>query len=375
MYFGSLSVSTLHEFICNVLDHPLNAALEGHCTRIEIVIRDGNVVTIRDNGQGLPINPGSGSEQRVHPLSPTDNRVDRPHYRIQASRHAMGLPVINAVCSSFSVEIKRDGFVWEQRFKDGLPRSSLEQTRSLSDGEATGTSVTFVPDTTIFQAGEFDATPLLRRLRELTYLVPDLTIVVEDLRSGRNHAPIAFSSQSGVIDFVQHLNRDYPVLHDVITIRERVDLELNYKPLGYSGTFDIALQFADVHQGVIVSFMNGVEVEYGGPHIDGLHSALKSTLIRRAAKVEAKPDDWHYGFTDEDSICGLSAVLNMQHPKPESCNSRYYILANSELEDALSTLVEQAIEAFAVAHPDQIQRLVEKCLANKALRLQRRYGT
>jgi DNA gyrase subunit B len=374
MYFATLDSYALYLLIYNMLDHAVDEAASGTCSRIDVVLRDGNVISVQDNGLGIEVNPNPETGQPYYQISPEGppGKFNRRDYRMQASPFSLGLPVINAASGSFNVEVKRNGWLWQQQFVEGQPRSPLQQMRPLSTGEATGTVITLVPDFSIFHPNSIDSTRLSRRLRELAYLVPGLTLALEDKRAGANRPSLEFMSKAGVIDFVRYLNRGYKVLHEPIAIRETVELELDGKPLGISGTFDIAFQYADTPPSMILSFMNGVEVECEGPHIDGLKNTLWSNIKHRAMEVN-RHEDFNHGFTEEDCLYGLTAVLSMQHPKPESCNSLYYVLANPELEDAVSELVWPAIDEFAEQYPNQMAEIIKRCLASKARRLQRRF--
>ena len=237
----------------------------------------------------------------------------------------------------------------------------------------TGTTVTFVPDFSIFQSDTIDLTHLSQHLRELAYLVPGLTITLEDQRSNKGKYILEFVSKGGVSDFVRYLNRGYTVLHEPITIRQTVELKRNHQPLGFSGTFDIAFQYADTDQPVILSFMNGVELECVGSQITGLIDSLWAAIINPAIKTDHEMSVRHHGFTNDDCLRGLAAVLSLRHPEPKSCNSLYYILDSPEVEDAVSRLVWDAMSQFADQFPDQITQLIDRCLANKTRRLERRY--
>jgi DNA gyrase subunit B len=375
MYFGTLGSDALHQLLWSALDHAIDEASRGTCNRIKIVLRDGKRISVQDNGSGLPLDSAPQADVSSYVISPLDviGKIGWTKHNFQASRYSLGLPVVNAASGEFEVEVKRNGFIWQQKYAKGEPLSEVKQVRPVSSNETTGTEITFVPDFSIFDPSEYDYGRISRRLRELAYLIPGLTLALADERPNAPKPYMEYLSQDGVVDFVRHINRNYEALHKPIVIRKTVELEKDYKPLGISGTFDIALQYANVHHSVILTFVNGFEVECSGPLLEGLLQAIRSTIIYSAKTAEPEAVLGVHGFTDDDCTSGLAAVLSIQHPKPETCNSIYYVLANTELEDAVLGLVHDAIDEFANGYPDQMKRIIEKCAANKALRFQRRY--
>jgi DNA gyrase subunit B len=375
MYFGSMDSYSLHEMFWQTIDYPIFEASNGLCNRIELVLYDSNVVSITDNGAGLPFEIDLDTQR---PILDTVNpgilgQIHIQPYHFHASHYPLTMFIAHAVCTEFIVQVKRHGFLWQQTYQEGLQTTDFDRIRPLLSGESTGTTITYKPDFSIFDPGEFNFKEISQRLQELAFLIPGLLITFEDKRMVSNRR-VEFFSQAGVSEYVRYLNRDYQILNDPIVIRKNVPLKRKYEPLGYSGTFDIAIQFANTQQPVILGFMNGNEVEHGGTHIYGMMESLSRTIGEYAKNIELIEGNSYYFFITDDISCGLTAVLSIRHPEPQFEGSARYRLMNSELEGTVYSLIRDALEAFAEANPDQMRRIVEKCIANKQLRLRRRYG-
>ncbi|MBX3086808.1 MAG: hypothetical protein KF716_34565 [Anaerolineae bacterium] len=372
MYFGGINSVGMHRLVWYVIDHAIDEALAKQGCHVDIVLQDANVISISDNGVGLPVERDPETERPVLELILTARRGRKFSDKFpRLPNYSMNLAWVNAVAAELSVQVRRNGFLWQQRYKQGNPQTELEQVRALESGEQSGTTMTFSPDFSIFDPCEMDYSLLSQRCRELAFLLSGLTIVLTDQRSAHEQRIHRFIFADGLKQYLSCLNQGYPVLHEPIVIRKTVELERHSKPLGFTADIEIALQYAQLHQPILLGFVNTFEVEQGGTHIRGFVEALTHVISSYAS--EKGMGGW-YTFIEDDIVCGLAAVLNIWHPTPEFAGSARYELMNSELEDAIYQITRDALEAFSIEHPDQMQRIIEKCLQNKALRLHRRYS-
>ncbi len=372
MYFGGIDSAALHQIVWTVIDHAVDETLGNKGRHIEVVLQDTNVVSISDSGAGLPVDvdPETGRPKlELFLIGEFGRKLDSTHHGPHVSLSDWDLSWVNAVSVEFSVQIRRGLFLWEQHYKQGQPQAPLHKVRALQSGEMSGTTITFSPDFSIFDTCDFDYKLLARRCRELAFLLSGVTIDLIDQRPTYQHRYDKFSS--GLKHYLNLLNRDYHVLHDPIVYRKTVELRRDREPSTYTVDIEIGLQYTETHQPMLLGFVNTFEVEQGGTHIRGLTEALDRVISDYASKTGV---GGYYTFIEDDIVCGLSAVLNIWHPAPEFMGSMRYELKNPELEDATYWIVREAVEAFSTAHPDQMQRIVDKCAQNKASRMHRRYG-
>ncbi len=375
MYFGGTDSRALHQLVWEVLDNSIEQVKYGPCNCIEVALDRENTLSVSDNGAGIPIENYQDTGRSILEIIMTEvggKNLDREKGTFLGGSFGVGLAAVNAVSTTLSAQVKRDGYLWQQTYNQGIKQSELEQVRPLAEGEQTGTSVTFKPDFTVFEPNDFDAHLLYQRLRELAFLLPGVTIRFEDKRSSTDGVATEFYYPDGAAAYVRHLNRDYHTLHPPITVKETVPLKRDYQPLDFSADIEIAFQYADTQQPVLLGFVNTFDIERGGTHIRGLVEGLERAIDDYASQKRLVKSYWE-SFDEQDFICGLAAVIHIWHPLPKFDGATNRKLTSPELRDVVFHLVWKAVEAYAELHPDEMERIVQKCLANKARRLLRRY--
>ncbi len=383
MFFGAKGHFGLHNLVWDVISVALNGLMNDGGDRIDLTLSPNNLISIADNGLGLAIERDPETDwptiNNIHADRALEKHIVNTSRKKVFFGSTVGLPEVNAASSEFSIQVKRNGWLWQQQFRLGIPQSDLHQIRPLLSDEPNGTVVSFRPDFSIFELQDFDYKFLLGRFREFAFLVPEITLALEDVRRSGEYCADVFSFPNGVKDYVCYLNRDYAVVHEPITIAEVVALERDFRQLDYTATIEIALQYAKVEQPLLLCFINTVGIEQGGTVTEGFMDAFIHVTTDYARNVglisELNPRNFDEdGFSEDDIVYGLAAVINIWHPLPQFEGSMKYKLINPELKHPTYTLIRKAVEAFATEHPDQMRLIVEHCLANKALRYQRRYG-
>jgi DNA gyrase subunit B len=348
MYIGDTAERGLHHLVFEVVDNSIDEALAGFCTRVDLTIHIDSSVTVEDDGRGIPVEihptEGVSAAQVVLTKLHAGGKFDKGAYKVSGGLHGVGVSVVNALSESLEVEIRRDGKVYEQRYRRGEPESPIHET-GVTDQR--GTRVTFKPDALIFENIDFSFDILSQRLRELAFLNRGVRITIKDERDRKSHE---FLYEGGIVSFVGHLNRAKSPIHpDVIYLqgaREGVDVE-------------IAMQWNDGYAESVYAFANNINTIEGGTHLIGLRSALTRTINAYAvANGLLKKDD--ESLQGDDVREGLTAVISVKVPEPQFEGQTKTKLGNSEVKGIVETLVNDRLSIYLEEHPPDARRIVAK---------------
>ncbi len=370
MYIGSTDARGLHHLVYEVVDNSIDEVLAGACTEIEVVLYADGSCSVRDDGRGIPV--------EVHPKynRPTleivmtvlhaGSKFDRSTYKVSGGLHGVGVHVVNALSEWLEVRVRRDGHEYVQRYERGAPVAPIAV---VGDASATGTETRFKPDGTILETTEFDAETIARRLKELSFLNPGVTI---RFRSERTGAHETFHHAGGIAEFVEDLNANTNVLfRPPIALHARRD----------TTDIELALQYNDGYNETSLAFVNNIHTVDGGTHVVGLRSALTRTFndyARQRGWVKGDKE----GLTGEDTREGLTSVLSVKVLEPQFEGQTKAKLGNSEVKGQVESAVSQKLAEYLEEHPAVGQSLVSKALqaaqareaARKARELTRRKG-
>jgi DNA gyrase subunit B len=356
MYIGGVNQRALHQMVFEVLNDPVEEAFLGNCDQISLTLHANDVVTIRDNSQGLPVRLTQEGSFLELIMTRNVRRRIRSEYPIRGGTMGVGLSAVNALSSDCTVEVARDDFLWRQTYREGVAQTEVVQVRPLESGESTGTSLTFRPDFTILERNSFDYDTIRARVRELAYLLPGLTITLTD---DRGQIPLheEFCSGNGLADYVSDLNEQRRALH--IPLTGSAEWTIRQKSNEYTVRVDVALQYAESMETRIVGYVNTV-LTSGGLHIDAIPFAL-SSLLR----------DWKYPeleerISREECLPGLTAVVSVRHPHPHFESQTKIELLNHDVVSIVFDAVRDALHHSE--HQAAHARIVEKCLANRRAR-------
>lgn len=364
MYFGTTDSSALHQLVAYILEVPIDAALLEECSHIEVILHPNQTVTISDNSPGIPLD--------------IVQSLGFSKLELQMSQTRMALPrnfetfTVNAVCTELTAQVKRDGYLWQQTYAEGVRTSDVIQIRPLKPNESTGTTITFTPDFTVLQPNEFSYSALARRLRELAYLVPGLTLTLKDEREQPEGSEVSFCFPNGFVDFLTYVNRESTPIHSLIHKRGDVEATTNNGKAFTIGV-EIAFQYVEQPSSTVLSYVNLHETLDGGTHVEGLLLALQdfvSERIDQGVLGEIHRDGVDKTFVVQD----LTAVIHIMHPHPSIESQLVSRLINPDVESAVFKIASQAMQEFKENHPDDMQRLVDHLLARKQVRDKRRSG-
>ena len=348
MYIGDTGERGLHHLVYEVVDNSIDEALAGHCDNIEVTIHIDNSVTVIDNGRGIPVDihstEGVSAAEVVLTKLHAGGKFDKSSYKVSGGLHGVGISVVNALSETLEIEVKRDGRVYQQSYRRGVPQDRLKE---VGKSKERGTKVTFTPDTEIFETADFSFDILSQRLRELAFLNSGVKITIEDERSQKQHE---FFYKGGLLSFVEHLNRAKTAIHPKVVHfageKEGVEVE-------------IAMQWNDGYSENVFSFANNINTAEGGTHLIGFKSALTRTVNSYAIEIgQIKKDDAN--LQGEDVREGLTAVVSVKVPEPQFEGQTKTKLGNSEVKGIVEALVNEKFCSYLNEHPADAKKIISK---------------
>ncbi len=351
MYIGSTSSSGLHHLVYEIVDNSIDEALAGYCDRIEVVIEPGDVISVADNGRGIPVDiqeqTGKSALEVVFTVLHAGGKFGGGGYKVSGGLHGVGASVVNAMSEWLIVQVHKNGKIYEMRFSRG---HITQEMRIIGDTDRTGTTVRFKPDPEMFEDTVYDYDILHTRMREQAFLNGGLFISTEDKREGKEQKD-EMCYEGGIREFVSFINQNKTPLHnDVIYMKgERADSEA-----------EIALQYNDSYNEIIVSFANNIHTPEGGMHETGFRTALTRVLNAYGIKVGLlKNDD---KLTGEDCREGMTAIISVKLTEPQFEGQTKAKLGNSEMRTLVDSVVSDKLEQFLEENPAVGKAIIEKAM-------------
>ena len=351
MYIGSTSSSGLHHLVYEIVDNSIDEALAGYCDRIEVVIEPGDVISVSDNGRGIPVDiqeqTGKSALEVVFTVLHAGGKFGGGGYKVSGGLHGVGASVVNAMSEWLIVQVHKNGKIYEMRFSRG---HITQEMRIIGDTDRTGTTVRFKPDPEMFEDTVYDYDILHTRMREQAFLNGGLFISTEDKREGKEQKD-EMCYEGGIREFVSFINQNKTPLHnDVIYMKgERADSEA-----------EIALQYNDSYNEIIVSFANNIHTPEGGMHETGFRTALTRVLNAYGIKVGLlKNDD---KLTGEDCREGMTAIISVKLTEPQFEGQTKAKLGNSEMRTLVDSVVSDKLEQFLEENPAVGKAIIEKAM-------------
>ncbi|MEM8557080.1 MAG: DNA topoisomerase (ATP-hydrolyzing) subunit B [Bacteroidota bacterium] len=364
MYIGDVGTRGLHHLVYEVVDNSIDEALAGYCDHIDVVIHADNSISVTDNGRGIPvgIHPKMGlpAVEVVMTVLHAGGKFDKDTYKVSGGLHGVGVSCVNALSDLLTVEVTREGFVWTQSYRAGIPTGPLEKVRPMTEGEGTGTKVHFHPDATIFQTTEYRFDTLADRMRELSFLNKGLTIVITDEREDDPElASETYHSEGGLVEFVGYLDETRTPIQETVI---EIEGESNDVPV------EVAMRYNASYTENVLSFVNNINTHEGGTHISGFRRALTRTLkgyadkqnLLKNQKVELSGDDFREGIT---------AVISVKVAEPQFEGQTKTKLGNSEVQGAVESLVGQKLQEWLDDHPKEAKTIIQKVALSAQARI------
>ena len=351
MYIGSTSSSGLHHLVYEIVDNSIDEALAGYCNRIEVVIEPGDIISVTDNGRGIPVDiqeqTGKSALEVVFTVLHAGGKFGGGGYKVSGGLHGVGASVVNAMSEWLIVQVHKNGKIYEMRFSRG---HITQEMRIIGNTDRTGTTVRFKPDPEMFEETVYDYDILHTRMREQAFLNGGLYISTEDKREGKEQKD-EMCYEGGIREFVSFINQNKTPLHnDVIYMKgKRADSEA-----------EIALQYNDSYNEIIVSFANNIHTPEGGMHETGFRTALTRVLNAYGIKVGLlKNDD---KLSGEDCREGITAIISVKLTEPQFEGQTKAKLGNSEMRTLVDSVVSDKLEQFLEENPAVGKAIIEKAM-------------
>ena len=353
MYIGSTSVRGLHHMVYEIVDNCVDEALAGYCTEIKVEIEPGNVISVEDNGRGIPveIHPKTGisTAETVYTVLHAGGKFGGDSgYKVSGGLHGVGASVVNALSNWTEVTIKRDGGLYQMYFEKGKTVKKLEK---IGDAKGTGTKVRFLADDTIFESLDYEYETLEKRFREMAFLTKGLKISIEDKRE-ETPKKAEFCFEGGLISFVEFLNKNKEKLHKTpIYIEKNGDIPV-----------EIAIQYTTSYSENIYTFVNNINTIEGGTHLEGFKRSLTKVFndYARSHNILKEKDN---NLQGEDIREGITAVVSVKVKEPQFEGQTKTKLGNSEVTGVVQSMVNEALSTFLEENPQVAKAVLEKCIS------------
>ena len=362
MYIGSTSSSGLHHLVYEIVDNSIDEALAGYCTNIDVVVEEGNIIRITDNGRGIPVDiqeqTGKSALEVVFTVLHAGGKFGGGGYKVSGGLHGVGASVVNALSEWLEVQVHKDGRIYQMRFSRG---NILEEIHVVGTTDRTGTTVRFKPDPELFDDTVYDYEILHTRMREQAFLNAGLTISITDERAGMEQSD-SMRYEGGIREYVTYLNKHKTPMHgDVIYLSGRKG----------DAVAEIALQYNDGYSETLVSFANDIHTPEGGMHETGFKTALTRVLNAYGAKTNViKGDDKVSG---EDVREGITAVISVKLPEAQFEGQTKQKLGNAYIRTLVDGIVNDQLSVYLEEHPAVGRIILDKAMmANRAREAARR---
>lgn len=356
MYIGSTSSRGLHHLVYEIVDNAVDEALAGYCTEIDVFINPDNSVTVIDNGRGIPVEKnkkkGVSSVEVVFTILHAGGKFGGGGYKVSGGLHGVGASVVNALSTWLEVVVDLDGKRYKQRYERGKVATPLEE---IGTTDRTGSTVTFLPDDTIFEETVFDYDILKERLRETAFLTKGLKINLTDKREGQEKTK-TFHYEGGIKEYVQYLNKGRTALYPDIIYCEGKKDEIYV---------EVAIQHNDTYTESCYSFVNNIITPEGGTHFTGFKNALTKTFNAYAKQMKYLKEN-EQPLSGEDIREGIAAIISIKIPEPQFEGQTKQKLGNSEARGAVENIVSEQLTYFLEQNP-----AVGKLICEKAVLAQR----
>ena len=363
MFIGSTSASGLHHLVWEVVDNSVDEAMQGHCTRIDVMLRTDGSCRVVDNGRGIPVEPhpdepAKSAAEIVLTVLHAGGKFGGSSYKVSGGLHGVGVSVVNALSSRLELQVDRGGNRYEMAFVDGgKPTGPLEMT-GPSPRNRTGTTVTFWPDATVFDEVEFRAQTILERLQMMAFLQRGLEIRFRDERAGHEQS-VTYRYTGGVEDFVRHLNASKEALFRKVAY---------YAQSEDDQEIEVALQWNTTYYESIWSFANGIATIEGGMHEEGFKKAL-TNVVNRTARARGSLKDADANIQGEDIREGLTAIISVRLRNPQFEGQTKAKLGNVKIRSLVERATNEKLAEWLDENPREANQIVQKALLAQRARV------
>jgi DNA gyrase subunit B len=348
MFIGSTDARGVYHIACEVIDNSVDEAMAGFCTKIIVIIRKDGFLSVEDNGRGIPVD--------IHPkhkipalqialtMLHAGGKFEKGVYKVSGGLHGVGVSVTNALAEKLIAEVRRNGKLYRQEYARGVPTTAVIE---VGAAEGNGTTITFKPDSQIFETVEFNYETIATRLKELSYLNKGIEIVFNDEITGKSET---FKHDGGIKEFVEQLNKSKNALNPILYFEKERD----------NITVEVAMQYNDGYAEQSFSFANNINTHEGGTHLSGFKTALTRALNNYAEKQNLVSKE--FSLTADDFREGLTAIVSVKVPNPQFEGQTKTKLGNSEIKGIVDSVVNEALTSFLEENPASGKAILGKCV-------------
>jgi DNA gyrase subunit B len=367
MYIGSTGPRGLHHLVYEVVDNSVDEALAGFCDEITIIMRRDGGIRVVDNGRGIPVGlnkqENKSTVEVVLTILHAGGKFGGGGYSVSGGLHGVGVSVVNALSKELDVEVRRDGYVWRQTYKHGVPQAPLEQGESSDE---TGTIITFWPSPDTFETVEFDYETLRARFQQMAFLNKGLSISLIDERQvdgAEEDVAVTYLYEKGLVDYVEYLNstKKVEVVHPEII---SFDLEDTTRKI----SVEVAMQWTTSYQESVHTYANTINTHEGGTHEEGFRAAL-TTLVNRYAREKGIIKEKDENLTGDDIREGLTAVISVKLAEPQFEGQTKTKLGNTEAKSFVQRITGEQLGDWFDRNPVQARDVIRKAIQASAARL------
>ena len=354
MYIGSTSIRGLHHLVYEIIDNGVDEALAGYCREINVTIEKGDIICVKDNGRGIPveIHPKTGlsTVETVYTVLHAGGKFGGDSgYKVSGGLHGVGASVVNALSEWTEVTVARDGGIYSIRFEKG---KTVQPLKKVGETKETGTTVRFLADNTIFETTNYDFETLETRIREIAFLTKGLKLTIEDLRNDEEPKRSEFCFEGGLKSFAEYLNKN----------KEPINKEPIYIEKDGEVPVEIAIQYTTSYSENIHTFVNNINTIEGGTHLEGFKRAL-TKVFNDYARSHNILKDKDTNLQGEDIREGITAIVSVKVKEPQFEGQTKTKLGNSEVTGIVYSMVNDALATFLEENPNVAKAVLEKCIS------------
>ena len=355
MYIGGTGKDGLHHLVYEVVDNSIDEALAGFCDTVIVTIHKDGSLSVKDNGRGIPTDLHPQYKKPAMEIALTKlhagGKFEKSAYAVSGGLHGVGVSCVNALSTHLKATVKRDGKIYQQEYKIGVPNYNMKVVGKTTGKNDSGTEIHFVPDPEIFSTTEFDFVVLKKRLQEIAFLNP----VKIELRDERKDKKEVFHYAGGLVDFVQHINKSKEILHKPIYFKRKdEDTEV-----------EVVIQYTDSYNENIFGFVNIINTTEGGTHISGFKTALTRAIndyiTKKGLLKNAK-------LSGDDAREGVTAIVNIKMMEPQFEGQTKTKLGNSEMKGIVDSMAHLALTEFLEENPNVANKIAQKVVASAKAR-------
>ena len=352
MYIGDVGVRGLHHLVNEIVDNSIDEALAGYNDFIDIKINKDGSVTVEDRGRGIPVDlhpvEKKSALEIVMTVLHAGGKFDKDSYKVSGGLHGVGVSVVNALSEWLKVLVYREGKVYTQEYRRGIPQFDVKEVGKAEEGKS-GTSITFMPDGEIFKTTKFSFETLAERMRELAYLNKEVRIDISDEVENES---ASYHFEGGIMEFVTYLDETRTALHKPVYIEGEKD----------NVPVEVSFEYTNAYSDNIHTYVNNINTHEGGTHLVGFKAALTRTLNAYAYKNKLIKENSKITLSGDDFREGLTAVISVKVMEPQFEGQTKTKLGNSEVKSAVETTVNEKLAEYLEENPSIGKKIIEKCM-------------